>query len=507
MAEDGRLFCVVSEVTARVLEERMRDWLAAIVDNASDAIVGVDVDGHIFSWNGGAERLYGYRADEMCGQHIARLAPNDAARAAILEVWQRAIAGVKHQEYDAPRARSSGEPVDVHVQVRAVEDAQGAVIGWSVTSRDISERKRLVEQLANQVELYGAIVRSLPRGSVTVFDRALRFVAAEGELLSLLGIGREAIVGRQLAEVASSPNRDAMEQVYRRALEGESTEYEAERGGRTLLIRVAPLRNSLGQTSGGLVLSFDVTEQRQEAEQLRRAKLLLDATLENITDGVALLDTERQILFANNAFANIFGLARDQLPGLSRGRFCALVAEHFDDPAHFRERLLASGPDMRSSDEFSMHSPQRRVLRGTLKRVGGVREAGYLAVWRDVTNDSDLLAERGREALTDVLTGITNRRGAEQALHASFALAKRAGTPLTVAMFDIDHFKRVNDVHGHRMGDAVIQAVAKVLSAAARSTDLVARWGGEEFIAILPVEHEGALAFCERARGRNRVAM
>ena len=481
-------------------QERMRNWLAAIVESAGDAIIGVAADGRIFSWNGGAERLYGYRAEEMVGQHVERLAANDAGRAEILAVWQRAVSGVKHQEHDAVRARSSGEPIDVHVQVRAVEDSQGAVIGWSVTTRDISERKRLAEQLADQVETYGAIARSLPQGSVTVFDRALRVVAAEGELLQLLGIANEAVIGRSVTEATSAQNREALERIYKRALEGESSEFEAKRAGRTLMIRVAPLRDARAQISGGLVLSLDVTEQRQKADQLQRAKLLLDATIENIPDGVVLLDMDRQVLFANDAFATMFGLERDQLVGLDRARFYALVSEQFEQPADFRGHLQTSALGKRSPSEFVIHRPKRRVLRVELKPVGGVTEAGYLAIWRDVTHESDLLAQRGREALTDVLTGITNRRGAEAALQAAVAQAQRAGTPLSVAMLDIDHFKRINDLHGHGVGDAVIQAVAKALSAEARASDLVARWGGEEFIAVLPIGREGARAFCERVR-------
>jgi diguanylate cyclase (GGDEF)-like protein/PAS domain S-box-containing protein len=233
---------------------------------------------------------------------------------------------------------------------------------------------------------------------------------------------------------------------------------------------------------------------------LRRAKLLLEATIENIPDGVALLDVARQILVANSAFANRFGLARDQLVGLDRPRFCSLVAERFADPAYFRERLMASGANIRTSDVFVMQSPARRVLRGTLRRVGGVSEVGYLAVWADITQESDLLAERGREAVTDVLTGITNRRGGEAALQAAFSQCQRSGAALSVALFDIDHFKRVNDVYGHVLGDAVLKAVAKTLAEQMRAGDLVARWGGEEFLAISRVECAGALAFCERAR-------
>jgi diguanylate cyclase (GGDEF)-like protein/PAS domain S-box-containing protein len=499
VADDGRLFCVVRDVSARVQEERSRAWLAAIVENASDAIIGVDAGGNIFSWNGGAERLYGYRAAEITGRHITQLAPDATQRAAITGVWERALSGVKHQEYDAARARNDGSLVEVHVQVRAVEGANGSVLGWSVTARDITERKRLADALAQQVELHKAIVRSLPQGSVTVFDRSLRFVAAEGELLRTLGIAREELLGKHAEQVTSTQNRALMLQAYEGALRGESADFEAARANITMLVRIAPLYGANGQIAGGLALSLDVSERKREAEQLRRAKLLLEAAIGNIQDGVALLDVDRRLLLANEAFASLFGIARDKLPGLGRDEFGAMVAERFEDPAYFRERLMASGQGTPSIDELVLREP-RRVLRRTLKPVGGLSEVGFLVVWRDITRDSDLLAQRDREALTDALTAIPNRRAAEACLRAELSRANAAGTPLSIALFDIDHFKRINDAHGHATGDLVLQAVAKALTAQARGTDLVARWGGEEFIAVLPTGREGARRFCERAR-------
>jgi diguanylate cyclase (GGDEF)-like protein len=125
---------------------------------------------------------------------------------------------------------------------------------------------------------------------------------------------------------------------------------------------------------------------------------------------------------------------------------------------------------------------------------------GFLIVWRDVTVEHDRLAERERQSTTDPLTGLFNRRGAEAAAARERARSERSGTPLSLVVFDIDHFKRVNDNHGHAVGDEVLRAVAEALSAMARVTDVIARWGGEEFVAILPGGLEGARSYAERTR-------
>jgi diguanylate cyclase (GGDEF)-like protein len=102
----------------------------------------------------------------------------------------------------------------------------------------------------------------------------------------------------------------------------------------------------------------------------------------------------------------------------------------------------------------------------------------------------DELAHRNAEleemARTDVLTGLANRRHADDVLRATIASARRHGRDLCVVLVDIDRFKSVNDLHGHAAGDAVLRVVASRLAAGLREEDTAARWGGEEFLLLLP---------------------
>jgi two-component system, cell cycle response regulator len=131
-------------------------------------------------------------------------------------------------------------------------------------------------------------------------------------------------------------------------------------------------------------------------------------------------------------------------------------------------------------------------------------EARVLAALR-VTARHDRLVDANRllaeQALTDDLTGLANRRQGERQLEREVALAVRKGHDLGVVRVDIDHFKEINDVHGHQAGDRVLDEVAQRLSDAVRGGDLLARWGGDEFVAILPAtERAGVLRAAERLR-------
>jgi two-component system cell cycle response regulator len=117
----------------------------------------------------------------------------------------------------------------------------------------------------------------------------------------------------------------------------------------------------------------------------------------------------------------------------------------------------------------------------------------------------DELRQRNQEldlmSRTDALTGLRNRRHVEEYLARVTSLARRHAEPVAVLLADVDHFKSVNDGHGHEAGDAVLREVAGRLVGSVRLEDMVGRWGGEEFLAVLPnTPAQGAAELAERLR-------
>ena len=143
---------------------------------------------------------------------------------------------------------------------------------------------------------------------------------------------------------------------------------------------------------------------------------------------------------------------------------------------------LAGGAPTRWPSEFQ-----------TLVAVLAGAQVAYIAMLRTVAvvrAEHHAAQQRARlmQALasTDVLTALPNRRGMLEHLHAALALAQRKGQPVSVALFDVDHFKLINDRHGHGAGDAALVNVGQLLSATLRASDHVGRWGGEEFLLVAP---------------------
>lgn len=174
------------------------------------------------------------------------------------------------------------------------------------------------------------------------------------------------------------------------------------------------------------------------------------------------------------------------VPLLVDGRITGAVALVHPHPIHD-----ASGSiDLLATAAAKLASPPQRPVQHDDEGVGVEAHGRYVeSLWR--------------MALTDPLTGMNNRRGAEDAMQREIGRSRRMNSALSVAMFDIDSFKALNDKYGHAAGDTVLRDVSNVLRTAARVSDLAARWGGEEFLVILPdVSLDGAVRFAERVRSR-----
>ncbi len=163
------------------------DRLASIIASSNDAIISKDLDGNVTSWNKGAERLFGYTADEMAGKSITRLLPpgHDAEEASILERIRR---GERVEHYETVRRRKDGSAVDILLTVSPMRDAQGKVVGASKIAHDIGERKRadtllrtvmheLSHRSKNLLSVIQAMAQQTARLSPSVDTFLERFIA------------------------------------------------------------------------------------------------------------------------------------------------------------------------------------------------------------------------------------------------------------------------------------------------------------------------------------------
>jgi two-component system sensor kinase FixL len=180
--------------------------LAAIVESSDDAIIGKDPDGVIVTWNGGAERLYGYTAQEIIGRSISLLIP-DGHSDELHTVLARINAGKRVEHFDTVRLTKDGRLVDVSLTVSPITDASGQVVGASAIARDITERKRSDAALRNSEGRLRSIIDSAVDG-IIVIDGEGCIEAFNHGAERLFGYGALEVIGRNVNTLMPSPYQE-----------------------------------------------------------------------------------------------------------------------------------------------------------------------------------------------------------------------------------------------------------------------------------------------------------
>jgi diguanylate cyclase (GGDEF)-like protein len=170
--------------------------------------------------------------------------------------------------------------------------------------------------------------------------------------------------------------------------------------------------------------------------------------------------------------------------------------------------VIESGDPGAEGERLELPLAAGRETFGTLVLVGPSFDAEQRMTAGSLASHAAIALENARlhriverQALVDGLTGIANRRQCEEALPAEIARSERLGTPLTLVLADLDDFKAINDIHGHAVGDDVLREFASVLRATLRESDLAGRWGGEEFLLLLPgADLVGGAQLADRVR-------
>jgi diguanylate cyclase (GGDEF)-like protein/PAS domain S-box-containing protein len=226
-----------------------------------------------------------------------------------------------------------------------------------------------------------------------------------------------------------------------------------------------------------------------------------------MAEGVVLLDQDERIVLANSAFAEQVGRSSASLMGLKASKLEWKLKDSLEVPETFPwlEAIRNAETVMDFPLVLDTGSQEERrvfVVNGSPVLDGRGRAKGAIATFAEVT----ALERKSRELeRCDPLTGLANRRAFLEVFENMFEVVKKRGGRLCCVMSDIDHFKRVNDDHGHAAGDEVLKRVAEALKDEVRVTDGACRYGGEEFLLMFPdAPIEGAVSVAERIRLRIR---
>ena len=229
---------------------------------------------------------------------------------------------------------------------------------------------------------------------------------------------------------------------------------------------------------------------RAEAERLGEREQLFSTLLGGVNAVLWAFDWQAQrMIYVSPAYERIFGRS----PALLLADYGEWRNAIYPDDVEYAQKSMLA-----VLDEGAVETREYRIIRGDGQLrwlsdkcfLGRRAENGHgpiiVGIAEDITEKKQLEGELQRLATTDVLTQSSNRRHFFECARAEFERARQFASPLAFLLLDIDDFKRINDTHGHQMGDQVLQKVARCGASVLRQSDLFGRIGGEEFAALLP---------------------
>ncbi len=264
-----------------------------------------------------------------------------------------------------------------------------------------------------------------------------------------------------------------------------------------------PMDDVTSQPKRVMIIGIHVNEDHDEL-QVENSRF--SSVIDTAHDGIISIDTEQRITLFNHGAERMFGYQASEV----LGRFITCLM-----PQKYRNAHAGYIHQFANSQVLSRNKSDRVLITGVKKddtefsaeisisKIEVEGEIEFTAIIRDITNRMALIDKLMHQVNTDNLTGLKNRNHFNQQLDSMRLQFKRFNMCFSILMLDLDHFKLLNDSHGHQFGDKVLKQFSTTASAVLREVDLLARYGGEEFIALLPNTHlQQAKETAERVRKR-----
>lgn len=248
---------------------------------------------------------------------------------------------------------------------------------------------------------------------------------------------------------------------------------------------------------GSITLFKDVTKRKLVEKELMK----LSKVIEQIDDIVTITDPRGYITYVNKAFCKFTGYSEEEALGSSPRLYQS--DKHSAREIEALWDTILQGRVYRgviiNKKKNGEHYYEEKTITPLMDEDGNI--TSFVSTGKDITERVEMGIKLEELASTDYLTGLKNRFKFEEIFNQELIRSRRYNTPLSLIMFDIDYFKKINDTFGHDIGDSVLKEISHLVEVHVRQSDVVARWGGEEFMILTPeVDLESVFALAEKLR-------
>ena len=440
---------------------------------------------------------YWHWYDNVDSRLVKQLA-NDDLRAAWIHMGRVHKQFLKATQSTVSLA-AKGETARARIQLNEVFSLSNELTGLLV-SGSIAELLSAIQGheqlLATRYERDFLEATHMGRFTLRLSDNLL--MEADDSFLDFCGYTREDLIGSPINVLLSKQAQSKMLAAARNMEKTERIALKAKHGdGRPITLDVIAYIDTDSDTELLHAFAVNVTQTETEAQQRR----LLSTAVEASGQSVLITNGKQEIIYINPAFTLMTGYESDEVMGKTP-LFLQGAETSQATRVAIREAIAANKP---IHVEILNYHKAGHAYWLDLSIVPVLDDEGevtnFVAIEVDITERKKAEQEIARIAMQDHLTGLANRRAAEDRLTLEWDRARRDHGEFAVAIVDIDRFKLVNDQYGHHIGDQVLKHVAGVMATNLRGGDWIARWGGEEFLVCFhDLDRRGAITAAERLR-------
>ncbi len=474
------------ETRTAELARREAQLRATLEQSPNVAVQWYDEAGRVVYWNHASEILYGWSAAEALGKTLDQLIHTAEETAAFLvSLKEIGRTGDKVGPLEYATHNRAGETRWVMATIFAIPSEAADKLLFVCMDVDVTERKQLEIDLRGRERYIRAVFDNFPF-MVWLKDRESRFLVVNQTLAKIANLtSPEQVVGKSDLDFWPPEQAERFRADDRAVLESgqpKTVEEEISEPGRSYWLETYKSPVELdGQVIGTVGFARDISDRKRVEESLRQAA----SVFEHAREGIMIADPAGIILDVNQAFTRITGYERAE----ALGKPVKLLKSGHHDADFYR----AMWRDLLEKQQWFGETWNRRKngeIFATLQTISAVcdeqgRTLRYVSLFSDITAIKDHQAQLEHMAHYDVLTGLPNRVLLADRLHQAMPQAQRNGNLLAVVYLDLDGFKKINDTHGHEVGDDMLIAAARRMRQALRDGDTLARLGGDEFVAVL----------------------
>ena len=489
-----------------------------------DAPIGnalVGLDGKLLEVNDALCEMLGYSETELRGKGFQELTHPDDLSTDLGHV--QALMSGERERYTMYKRyfHREGHVVEAQLDVTLIRNAANAPLYFISQIQDITERRRLEAQ---QQQLTQRLALALQVSGIGVWDWHVDsgIIDLDAGTARIFGIDPGEwtyAIWRSGVHPDDLPQAEAKLQ---QAIAEKTTQSMSFRtrhplfGTRYVEASFTPVLDANQKVVRVAGATIDVTERHLSAKRMSDSRALLRNLIDNLPMWVSMIDPQGHYVVTNRRNAKSLGLPAEQIEGQD---YAQMIEQHpVREEALAAWRKALAGESVEMSHSFVEDGRMLHVQGVYMPISDGPQAGNCMAVFSDVTALTQMQAQLSESnqrleqriaevlklqemlharAIRDELTGLYNRRHFDECLNAELEQSQLGGHDVSLILADLDHFKVLNDRYGHPTGDAVLRAWADLLQQCMRNTDILCRYGGEEFAIIMP-RCSPELA-CERA--------